>query len=173
MPEFPGRLRTPRLAAAPSAPALGELYFNTVTNKLYWWNGTAWVDSTGATGPAGTPGRARWSFALGFDGPCSFNNPPASNSGTAFTVPETGDYLFTFGGSCYTTIAGAFYYDIWVDGVIRGNTKFWFNQTGVHASFPGGAIVVNLAAGIHYLWHKISGNGIGSDSGDRFWTTVI
>jgi hypothetical protein len=47
MPEILGRLRTPRLAAAPASPAQGELYFDTATSKLYWWDGTAWVDATG------------------------------------------------------------------------------------------------------------------------------
>jgi hypothetical protein len=31
------------LAAAPSAPVKGQLYFDTVSNILYWWNGTTWV----------------------------------------------------------------------------------------------------------------------------------
>lgn len=47
MPEFVGRLRTPRLASAPGSPAAGEMYYDTGTNKLFWWNGSAWVDSTG------------------------------------------------------------------------------------------------------------------------------
>jgi hypothetical protein len=47
MPEILGRLRTPRLAAAPSAPTVGEVYYDTAANKLYWWNGTAWIDATG------------------------------------------------------------------------------------------------------------------------------
>lgn len=47
MPEFTGRLRTPRLASAPASPVVGEMYYDTATNKLYWWNGSAWVDSTG------------------------------------------------------------------------------------------------------------------------------
>lgn len=48
MPEFPGRLRTPRLPSAPATPAVGEMYYNTAANTLYWWNGTLWVT-------AGTP----------------------------------------------------------------------------------------------------------------------
>lgn len=43
MPEFKGRLRTPRLAAAPSSPVVGEMYYDTVTNLLYFWNGTVWT----------------------------------------------------------------------------------------------------------------------------------
>ena len=53
MPEFPGRLRTPRLPAPPSAPAVGEMYYNTATNKLFWWNGTTWIDATGGAGAGG------------------------------------------------------------------------------------------------------------------------
>lgn len=48
MPEIVGNLRPPRIAAAPSSPALGEMYFDTVTNKLFWWNGTLWVAASGS-----------------------------------------------------------------------------------------------------------------------------
>lgn len=54
MPDFLGRLRTPRLAAAPSSPVVGELYYDTGTNTLYWWNGTAWVPAQ--SGSAFSPG---------------------------------------------------------------------------------------------------------------------
>jgi hypothetical protein len=55
MPEFPGTLRTPRRSAAPSSPALGELYYDTDDNVLYWWNGTSWVAARGdAADPPGT-----------------------------------------------------------------------------------------------------------------------
>src|SRR5262245_5128090 len=42
-----GRLEPPQLAAAPSSPALGEMYFDSATNTLFWWNGTVWVTSGG------------------------------------------------------------------------------------------------------------------------------
>lgn len=48
MPEFTGRLRTPRLPSAPSSPVVGEMYFDTGTNVLYWWNGTTWISASGA-----------------------------------------------------------------------------------------------------------------------------
>lgn len=34
------------LAAAPSNPVAGQIYYNTVDNKAYMWNGTAWKDMT-------------------------------------------------------------------------------------------------------------------------------
>src|SRR6516225_6029206 len=54
MPDVVGRLRPPRLAGAPASPAVGELYYNTGNNTLYYWNGTAWAGAgVGASGPAG------------------------------------------------------------------------------------------------------------------------
>lgn len=46
MPEIPGRLRPPRLTAAPASPALGEEYFDTTLGNLFNWNGTFWVPSS-------------------------------------------------------------------------------------------------------------------------------
>ena len=45
MPEFPGRLRTPRLASAPSSPAEGEMYYDTAGKILYWRNNAVWVSA--------------------------------------------------------------------------------------------------------------------------------
>lgn len=53
MPEIVGKLITPRLAGAPSSPVTGEVYYNTATNKLYWWNGTAWVAAEGGAAGGG------------------------------------------------------------------------------------------------------------------------
>jgi hypothetical protein len=50
MPEVVGRLRTPRLPSAPATPAVGEIYYDTVANILYWWNGTTWVSASGGAG---------------------------------------------------------------------------------------------------------------------------
>jgi hypothetical protein len=42
MPDIVGRLRPPRLNAAPAAPVIGEIYFNTVDVTLYTWSGWNW-----------------------------------------------------------------------------------------------------------------------------------
>jgi hypothetical protein len=42
------------LAAAPAAPVKGQLYFDSVGNVLYWWDGTSWVSAAG--GGTGFPG---------------------------------------------------------------------------------------------------------------------
>ncbi len=36
------------LAAAPSTPVYGQMYFNTVSNRMYFYDGSIWVDMTGA-----------------------------------------------------------------------------------------------------------------------------
>lgn len=35
------------LASAPSAPVAGQIYFNTVDARIYFWDGTQWVDISG------------------------------------------------------------------------------------------------------------------------------
>lgn len=35
------------LATAPSSPVYGQLYFNTITNRMYFYDGSNWVDMTG------------------------------------------------------------------------------------------------------------------------------
>lgn len=47
MPEFTGTLKTPRQNGAPSSPVAGQLYYDTGTNILYWWNGSIWVPASG------------------------------------------------------------------------------------------------------------------------------
>jgi hypothetical protein len=58
MPEVVGRLRTPRLPSAPASPAVGEMYYDTTTNVLYWWNGTVWTSSAGG----GVSGSTKYSY---------------------------------------------------------------------------------------------------------------
>lgn len=55
MPEIKGSLILPRVAAAPSSPTAGQIYFNTADNTMYYYNGTAWVPMTAAGAAVGDP----------------------------------------------------------------------------------------------------------------------
>jgi hypothetical protein len=41
--EFKSRLRAPLFSAAPSSPVTGDIYYDSTTNQLYYYNGSSWV----------------------------------------------------------------------------------------------------------------------------------
>jgi len=47
MTQFLGRIVTPNRPSAPASPSLGELYYDTTTSQLLYWNGTAWIAGSG------------------------------------------------------------------------------------------------------------------------------
>jgi len=65
MPDFPGTFKSPRLASAPSSPVQGQLYFDTSTNNLFWWSGSAWIGTAaevyvGSSAPSPRVGQVLW-----------------------------------------------------------------------------------------------------------------
>jgi hypothetical protein len=40
-------VRLHQLATAPPSPVTGQIYYNTATNRVYYWDGTVWVDISG------------------------------------------------------------------------------------------------------------------------------
>lgn len=42
--------RVQNLASAPSSPVTGQIYYDTSTSKLYFWDGTSWVAASGSSG---------------------------------------------------------------------------------------------------------------------------
>lgn len=46
--------RVQNLSTAPSSPVTGQLYYDTDDNKLYFWNGSTWIDTSGGSGISAT-----------------------------------------------------------------------------------------------------------------------
>jgi hypothetical protein len=89
MPDIVGRLRTPRLSAAPSSPVVGEMYYDTTTNQLLYWNGTSWISGSAGGGadlvyngqfPTGGPNYTDGDIVIGSDGVAYLCVQPTSSA---------------------------------------------------------------------------------------------
>jgi hypothetical protein len=115
MPDVVGRLRPPRLAGAPASPAVGELYYNTGNNTLYYWNGTAWAGAgAGASGPAGGDltgtypnptlnAPIAWGAVTGTTGAITSAGKMGNAPAVSCNRPSAGVYNFTWSPTFATT----------------------------------------------------------------------
>jgi hypothetical protein len=53
MPDITTTLRAPNYASAPGSPKLGQEYYDTTVNMLFFWNGTIWRTSDPSGGTTG------------------------------------------------------------------------------------------------------------------------
>jgi len=97
------------LATAPSSPAEGQIYYNSTDNKLYFFDGTNWIDASGDIKSVTTS----TSTTLSVTDPNGPNPSIATvtaavtNGGTALaTGDQIFDYVTTALGSLSHTIAG-------------------------------------------------------------------
>jgi hypothetical protein len=189
MPEFPGTLKPPRLATAPSSPALGQMYYDTPSNILYWWNGTVWQPSTAPTvavdpwhlvGGSGEPAFASGWVNYDANFPlCAFRKYPDGRvrlqgmikSGniaqTAFTLPvgyrpvdpQTGS-----GQAIFTAISNSAICDlrIYLDGrvVPQTGSNIWVSLDGVEFDTGQTTWPVGSPGAITQdIWHLIGASG--------------
>lgn len=172
MPEFLGRLRTPRLTTAPSSPVKGEMYMDTTTNVLYWWDGTKWVGAAGGADlvyngsfPANTP-YTDGDIVVGSDGVTYMCVQPTSEDPTAVTWPrgiqipplEEGKWLTVEGGAASweplppsgaeLAYEGDYAAAAYTDGdIVVYDNKAWLCVTPTNTPpdpWPGGASPSNL-----------------------------
>ena len=108
MPEFPGRLRTPRQATAPASPAVGELWYDVGTNTLFYWNNTTWVSGGGGSTTVNAA-VARMNAAGGsnllFDGWAAAPLP----SSASWTIEPAGAFVIDTGDNSIRPTAAGWY----------------------------------------------------------------
>lgn len=90
-----GQIQVGRYATAPTSLGGGSIYFDTGTNKLYYYNGSSWVDTTGGTGS----GTNFWQWNSGVISPVSLTDAinlgaTATNSATVHLAGVAGDNSF-------------------------------------------------------------------------------
>jgi site-specific recombinase XerD/cytoskeletal protein CcmA (bactofilin family) len=81
------QLQLGRFLASPTAIGQGSLYYDLSTNKIYFWNGTAWMETAGATGITGATG-AGFTGPTGVTGFTGYTGPTGATGFTGYTGPQ-------------------------------------------------------------------------------------
>jgi hypothetical protein len=127
------------------------------------------VGAQGPQGPQGTSGIV----SVPLSGPIV---GPLPNTAIQFNKRQSNtDLLVTISGTGYRSTTqgpGIGVLTLLIDGVDKGNTAFYFNNTLVHETFPTAQIVVSgLAAGAHTL--QLTGSNVTTDGTDFYRVTAL
>lgn len=156
--EILGRLRTPRLAAAPASPAVGEMYYDTALNTLFWWNGTTWQAAGGA---AGIPSTEAWR-TIGQAGQPAYINSwakaPGSANGAQFCKDPLG--FVHLRGQIYGGASGASAFQLPVG--YRPSSAEALNWAGIASGVGGTTLNLGSSGDIIVYYASIS-NYYGAD----------
>lgn len=142
MSRFRGSYVAPKRAAAPSGPVAGEIYFNTTDNQFYGYNGTAWVNLLGGSGPVAT-------VKLTADLAAYSATAMTNSTGLSFAV-SSGTYYRISGMILFQTAATT-------TGIRLGATLPAFTRYGVSISAP---IAADGASGMWHGWLTSSGDSV-------------
>jgi len=82
-----GQAQLGNFSVAPTAVGEGAFYYNSTTKKVYYWNGTAWSESLGSTGPTGATGVTGPTGATGVTGPTGATGVTGPTGATGVTGP--------------------------------------------------------------------------------------
>ena len=95
MLQLPDRLTTSQIAAIPATVATGTLVYNTTTNLLNYYNGSAWValDTTSGSGSSLVFGTGSLALAGNLTTLGAFTTSLTATANTAVTLPTSGTLL--------------------------------------------------------------------------------
>jgi len=123
------------LSTAPSNPKAGQVYYNTTDNKMYMWNGTAWVDITsqGAIYTAGTGIAINGSNQISVTAPTLINSTVSNATGAVGILSQAESYQVIIGSGNVSDGANAI--AIGYKSVVDGNYSIQIG--GEEASVTG------------------------------------
>lgn len=152
------------LGTAPTSPVAGQVYFDTVMNKLRVWDGDEWISAdVGPTGPTGAQGATGPTGAQGETGPTGATGATGAEGATGPTGPQGAEGIV--GPTGPQGEAGP-------TGP-TGASALW-NFTGAYSA--GAAYAVgDVATYEGQTWYRINANG--GNLGDTpaegtFWTLI-
>lgn len=147
------------LASAPSSPVTGQIYYNSGDNKLYFYNGSSWVDTSGTGGVSYQPLDADLTAIAGLAGTSGFLKKTGADTWALDTSTYlTGNQTITLSGDATGSGATAITVTLANSGVTAGT----YNNNGAEVrpftvDAKGRVTAIGAAVGIAAPWAGVTG----------------